>query len=123
MPRLLPLVFCSSEKVPARITTARSALASVATAPFAFIQAIFLDPPKTARAEIAEAPAALLASQYLLILALTTSLASSLWDAVVVGSTALAGTTRQIYNGNGQTYTFYVLSYFVVLYAACGGFR
>ena len=33
-----------------------------------FIQAIFLDPPKIARGKIAEAPAALLISQYLLIL-------------------------------------------------------
>ena len=33
-----------------------------------FIQAIFLDPPKSARGKIAEAPAALLVSQYLLIL-------------------------------------------------------
>ena len=54
---------------------------------------------------------------------LTPALSSSFWDAVAAGSTALAGTTRQIYNGNGQTYTFYVLSYFVVLYVACGGFR
>jgi formate hydrogenlyase subunit 3/multisubunit Na+/H+ antiporter MnhD subunit len=174
-----------------------------------FIQAIFLDPPKSAR--VAEAPAALLVSQYLLILgivvmsffpkllivpiseaidpyfasmlvwdgmslemiygywnpvpvmsaavavsallfavlwllrrksdeaansqrrilgfyafyksafaALTPALSSSFWDAVAAGSTALAGTTRRIYNGNGQTYTLYVLSYFVVLYAACG---
>ena len=45
------------------------------------------------------------------------------WDAVAAGSTALANTTRRIYTGDGQTYTFYVLSYFVVLYAACGGFR
>jgi len=176
-----------------------------------FIQAIFLDPPKPARSKIAEAPAALLVSQYLLILGivvmsffpkllivpiseaidpyfastlvwdgmslemiygywnpvpvmsaavavsallfavlwllrqksgeaansqrrvlgfyafyksafvtLTPALSSSFWDAVAAGSTALAGTTRRIYNGNGQTYTFYVLSYFVVLYAACG---
>jgi hypothetical protein len=176
-----------------------------------FIQAIFLDPPKSARGKIAEAPAALLVSQYLLILGivvmsffpkllivpiseaidpyfastlvwdgmslemiygywnpvpvmsaavavsallfavlwllrrksdeaansqrrilgfyafyksafvtLTPALSSSFWDAVAAGSTALAGTTRRIYNGNGQTYTFYVLSYFVVLYAACG---
>ena len=56
-------------------------------------------------------------------LTLTPALSSSFWDAVAVGSTALAGTTRRIYTGNGQTYTFYVLSYFVVLYAACGGFR
>ena len=174
-----------------------------------FIQAIFLDPPKSAR--VAEAPAALLVSQYLLILGivvmsffpkllivpiseaidpyfastlvwdgmslemiygywnpvpvmsaavalsallfavlwllrrksdeaansqrrilgfyafyksafatLTPALSSSFWDAVAAGSTALAGTTRRIYNGNGQTYTLYVLSYFVVLYAACG---
>jgi NADH:ubiquinone oxidoreductase subunit 5 (subunit L)/multisubunit Na+/H+ antiporter MnhA subunit len=174
-----------------------------------FIQAIFLDPPKTARGKIAEAPAALLVSQYLLILGilvmsffpkllivpiseaidpyfastlvwdgmslemiygywnpvpvmsaavavfallfavlwllrrnsgerrllgfytfykpafmtLTPAFSSSFWDAVAAGSTALAGTTRRIYNGNGQTYTFYVLSYFVILYAACGGFR
>jgi formate hydrogenlyase subunit 3/multisubunit Na+/H+ antiporter MnhD subunit len=176
-----------------------------------FIQAIFLDPPKPARSKIAEAPAALLVSQYLLILGivvmsffpkllivpiseaidpyfastlvwdgmslemiygywnpvpvmsaavavsallfavlwllrqksgeaansqrrvlgfyafyksafvtLTPALSSSFWDAVAAGSTALAGATRRIYNGNGQTYTFYVLSYFVVLYAACG---
>jgi NADH:ubiquinone oxidoreductase subunit 2 (subunit N) len=51
---------------------------------------------------------------------LTPALSSSFWDAVAAGSTALAGTTRRIYSGNGQTYTFYVLSYFVVLYAACG---
>jgi formate hydrogenlyase subunit 3/multisubunit Na+/H+ antiporter MnhD subunit len=176
-----------------------------------FIQAIFLDPAKAARDKIAEAPAALLVSQYLLILGivvmsffpkllivpiseaidpyfastlvwdgmslemiygywnpvpvmsvavtvcvllfavlwllrrksgeaadgqrrilgfyayykpafvrLTPALSSSFWDAVAAGSTALAGTTRRIYSGNGQTYTFYVLSYFVVLYAACG---
>lgn len=179
-----------------------------------FIQAIFLDLPKTARGKIAEAPAALLVSQYLLILGivvmsffpkllivpiseaidpyfastlvwdgmslemiygywnpvpvmsaavavsalmfavlwllrrksgeatnsqrrilgfyafykpafvtLTPALSSSFWDAVAAGSTALANTTRRIYTGDGQTYTFYVLSYFVVLYAACGGFR
>ena len=179
-----------------------------------FIQAIFLDPPKSGRPEIAESPAALLVSQYLLILGIlvmsflpkllivpiseaidpyfattlvwagmslemiygywnpvpvmsvalavsaslfavlwllrrksgeaaisqrrvlgfyafykpffvtvTPGLASSFWGAVAVGSTALAGITRRIYTGDGQTYTFYVLSYFVVLYAACGGFR
>jgi hypothetical protein len=54
---------------------------------------------------------------------LTPALSSSFWDAVAAGSTALANTTRRIYTGDGQTYTFYVLSYFVVLYAACGGFR
>ena len=54
---------------------------------------------------------------------LTPAFSSSFWDAVAAGSTALADTTRRIYNGNGQTYTFYVLSYFVILYAACGGFR
>jgi hypothetical protein len=36
---------------------------------------------------------------------LTPALSSSFWDAVAAGSTALAGTTRRIYNGNGQTYT------------------
>ena len=54
------------------------------------------------------------------LVTLTPPLSSSFWDAVAAGTTALAGTSRQIYNGNGQTYTFYVLSYFVVLYAACG---
>jgi hypothetical protein len=179
-----------------------------------FIQAIFLDPPKTGRAKIAESPAALLVSQYLLILGilvmsffpkllivpisqaidpyfastlvwdgmslemiygywnpvpvmsaavavsallfavlwllqrkseeaanskrrilgfyafykptfvtLTPALSRSFWDAVAAGSTSLADTTRRIYTGDGQTYTFYVLSYFVVLYATCGGFR
>lgn len=179
-----------------------------------FIQAIFLDPPKTGRGKIAEAPAALLVSQYLLILGilvmsllpkllivpisqaidpyfastlvwdgmslemiyghwnpvpvmtaavavsallfavlwllrrkggeavigqrrilgfyafykpafvmLTPALSNSFWGAVAVGATALAETTRRIYTGNGQTYTFYVLSYFVVLYVTCGGFR
>jgi formate hydrogenlyase subunit 3/multisubunit Na+/H+ antiporter MnhD subunit len=179
-----------------------------------FIQAIFLDPPKTARGKIAEAPAALLVSQYLLILGIlvmsflpkllivpiseaidpyfasslvwdgmslemiygywnpvpvmsaavavsallfavlwllrrksgeaangqrrilgfyafykpafvmvTPTLSNSFWGAVAVGTTSLAETTRRIYTGNGQTYAFYVLSYFVVLYATCGGFR
>ena len=53
---------------------------------------------------------------------LTPDLSSSFWDTVAAGSRALADTTRRIYTGDGQTYTFYVLSYFVVLYAACGGF-
>jgi hypothetical protein len=53
---------------------------------------------------------------------LTPDLSSSFWDTVAAGLTALADTTRRIYTGDGQTYTFYVLSYFVVLYAACGGF-
>jgi len=179
-----------------------------------FIQAIFLDLPKTARGKIAEAPAALLVSQCLLILGivvmsffpkllivpiseaidpyfastlvwdgmslemiygywnpvpvmsaavavsalmfavlwllrrksgeatnsqrrilgfyafykpafvtLTPALSSSFWDAVAAGSTSLAEKTRRIYTGDGQTYTLYVLSYFIVLYAACGGFR
>ena len=47
----------------------------------------------------------------------------SFWDTVAAGATALADTTRRIYNSHGQTYTLYVLSYFVVLYAACGGFH
>ena len=54
---------------------------------------------------------------------LTPALSISFWGAVAACSTALADTTRRIYTGHGQTYTFYVLSYFVVLYAACGGFR
>ncbi len=53
---------------------------------------------------------------------LTPALSRSFWDAVAAGSTSLADTTRRIYTGDGQTYTFYVLSYFVVLYATCGGF-
>jgi hypothetical protein len=54
---------------------------------------------------------------------LTPDLSSSFWDAVAAGSTSLAEKTRRIYTGDGQTYTLYVLSYFIVLYAACGGFR
>jgi D-alanyl-lipoteichoic acid acyltransferase DltB (MBOAT superfamily) len=54
---------------------------------------------------------------------LTPALSISFWGAVAACSTALADTTRRLYTGHGQTYTFYVLSYFVVLYAACGGFR
>jgi NADH:ubiquinone oxidoreductase subunit 5 (subunit L)/multisubunit Na+/H+ antiporter MnhA subunit len=179
-----------------------------------FIQAIFLDPPKTRRAKMAESPAAFLVSQYLLILGilvmsflpkllivpisqaidpyfastlvwdgmslemiygywnpvpvmsaavagsvllfavlwllgrtsgeaadsqrrilgfyafykpafvtLTPALSSSFWAAVAAGSTSLAEKTRRIYTGDGQTYTLYVLSYFIVLYAACGGFN
>jgi len=53
---------------------------------------------------------------------LTPALSSSFWDAVAAGSTALAGTTRRIYTGDGQTYTLYVLYYFIFLYVACGGF-
>jgi len=53
----------------------------------------------------------------------TPTLSNSFWGAVAVGATGLAETTRRIYTGNGQTYAFYVLSYFVVLYATCGGFR
>jgi NADH:ubiquinone oxidoreductase subunit 5 (subunit L)/multisubunit Na+/H+ antiporter MnhA subunit len=178
-----------------------------------FIQAIFLDPPKIGRGKIAESPAALLVSQYLLILGilvmsffpkllivpisqaidpyfastlvwdgmslemiygywnplpvmsaavavsallfallwllrrkrseaansqrrilgfyafykpafttLTPALSSSFWGAVAGGLTALGDTTRRIYTGNGQTYTLYVLYYFIFLYVACGGF-
>jgi hypothetical protein len=54
---------------------------------------------------------------------LTPALSSSFWDAVAAGSTSLAEKARRIYTGDGQTYTLYVLSYFIVLYAACGGFR
>jgi hypothetical protein len=54
---------------------------------------------------------------------LTPDLSSSFWDAVAAGSTSLAEKTRRIYTGDGQTFTLYVLSYFIVLYAACGGFR
>ena len=35
---------------------------------------------------------------------------------------ALADTTRRIYTGDGQTYTLYVLYYFIFLYVASGGF-
>jgi hypothetical protein len=53
---------------------------------------------------------------------LTPPLAWSFWDGVAAGSTTLADRTRRIYTGDGQTYTLYVLSYLIVLYAACGGF-
>ena len=44
---------------------------------------------------------------------LTPALSISFWGAVAACSTALADTTRRLYTGHGQTYTFYVLSYFV----------
>ena len=53
---------------------------------------------------------------------LTPPIALRFWTWVAAASNVLADTTRKFYTGDGQTYTLYVFSYFVVLYAACGGF-
>jgi formate hydrogenlyase subunit 3/multisubunit Na+/H+ antiporter MnhD subunit len=49
---------------------------------------------------------------------LTPPSARVFWDGLFAGTTTLAERTRKIYNGNGQTYSLYVLYYFIVLYAA-----
>ena len=53
---------------------------------------------------------------------LTPPLAWMFWKGVATGSIVLADTTRRVYTGDGQTYTLYVLAYFIVIYVACGGF-
>jgi NADH:ubiquinone oxidoreductase subunit 5 (subunit L)/multisubunit Na+/H+ antiporter MnhA subunit len=53
--------------------------------------------------------------------ALTPSLAESLWSSLSTGALLLADRTRRVYTGDGQAYCLYVLYYFIVLYVACGG--
>jgi formate hydrogenlyase subunit 3/multisubunit Na+/H+ antiporter MnhD subunit len=53
--------------------------------------------------------------------ALTPPLASGFWDRVSALTVLAGGQVRLLYTGNGQTYGLYILYYFVVLYAACGG--
>jgi NADH:ubiquinone oxidoreductase subunit 5 (subunit L)/multisubunit Na+/H+ antiporter MnhA subunit len=52
---------------------------------------------------------------------LTPPFANAFWQRIFIAATALAERTRMLYTGNGQTYNLYILYYFVVLYAACGG--
>jgi formate hydrogenlyase subunit 3/multisubunit Na+/H+ antiporter MnhD subunit len=49
---------------------------------------------------------------------LTPPLARAFWDCSSAGTMALAERTRKIYNGNGQTYSLYILYFFIVLYVA-----
>jgi len=54
---------------------------------------------------------------------LTPPWASEFWAALAVTVGALAGRTKLLYTGNGQTYNLYILYYFLALYLAAGGFR
>jgi hypothetical protein len=54
---------------------------------------------------------------------LTPPWASEFWAALAVAVGALAGRTKLLYTGNGQTYNLYILYYFLALYLAAGGFR
>jgi formate hydrogenlyase subunit 3/multisubunit Na+/H+ antiporter MnhD subunit len=49
--------------------------------------------------------------------------ASAFWTALAGAMSALAGRTRLLYTGNGQTYILYILYYFLALYMAGGGLR
>ncbi len=52
---------------------------------------------------------------------LTPPIARKFWGGISLGALSLAGLTRRIYTGNGQTYALYVLYYFLALYVASGG--
>ena len=54
---------------------------------------------------------------------LTPSWASDFWATLAVAVGALAGRTRLLYTGNGQTYNLYIVYYFLALYMAAGGLR
>jgi hypothetical protein len=47
---------------------------------------------------------------------LTPPVASAFWEGLAVGTMAFATRTRRVYTGDGQTYSLYILYYFVVLY-------
>jgi hypothetical protein len=51
---------------------------------------------------------------------LTPPLARAFWDYLSSGTMALAERTRRVYTGNGQTYSLYILYYFITLYVAGG---
>jgi formate hydrogenlyase subunit 3/multisubunit Na+/H+ antiporter MnhD subunit len=51
---------------------------------------------------------------------LTPPLARAFWDDLSSGTMALAERTRKVYTGNGQTYSLYILYYFITLYVAGG---
>jgi len=54
---------------------------------------------------------------------LTPPWATEFWAGVAGATSALAGTMRLLYTGNGQTYNLYVLCYFLVVYLLGGGLR
>jgi formate hydrogenlyase subunit 3/multisubunit Na+/H+ antiporter MnhD subunit len=55
--------------------------------------------------------------------ALTPPFATAFWDGLTAGTRSLAQRSRTLYTGNGQTYSLYILYYFLVLYVAGGGVR
>ena len=54
---------------------------------------------------------------------LTPPCAIAFWAGLAEAISALAGRTRLLYSGNGQTYNLYLLYYFLTLYVAAGGLR
>ena len=54
---------------------------------------------------------------------LTPPCAVAFWTGLAEAISALAGRTRLLYSGNGQTYNLYLLYYFLTLYMAAGGLR
>jgi formate hydrogenlyase subunit 3/multisubunit Na+/H+ antiporter MnhD subunit len=52
--------------------------------------------------------------------ALTPPFATAFWGGLTVATRSLAQRSRMIYTGNGQTYSLYILYYFLVLYIASG---
>jgi hypothetical protein len=54
---------------------------------------------------------------------LTPPIATALWGGLTAATTSLAQRSRTLYTGNGQTYSLYILYYFLVLYIAGGGVR
>jgi formate hydrogenlyase subunit 3/multisubunit Na+/H+ antiporter MnhD subunit len=55
--------------------------------------------------------------------ALTPPFATAFWGGLTAGTRSLAQRSRTLYTGNGQTYSLYILYYFLVLYVAGGGVR
>ncbi|HMF22463.1 MAG TPA: proton-conducting transporter membrane subunit [Pseudolabrys sp.] len=55
--------------------------------------------------------------------ALTPPFATAFWGGLTAATTSLAQRSRRLYTGNGQTYSLYILYYFIVLYIAGGGVR
>ena len=58
-----------------------------------------------------------------LIAILTPACAIAFWAGLAEAISALAGRTRLLYSGNGQTYNLYLLYYVLTLYVAAGGLR
>jgi hypothetical protein len=54
---------------------------------------------------------------------LTPPFATAFWGGLTGATTSLAQRSRTLYTGNGQTYSLYILYYFLVLYIAGGGVR